>query len=343
MRLTAGSIPVLTLATIAVACGSASHSSAAPHARAAPPSQPAAHCDAYASPGTGTAQRMVDSLRPGQTGCLHGGDYAGEGYDGYVLRIASGGRRHAPIRVTSAPGERARLRGIVYIVHGAGRVVLDGIDLDGRHPQQPERSQNSIQVMADHVTVADSRITNHGTQSCVIIGQGARGTVIRNNTFRDCGDPANHVLDHSIYVASSRRARIVGNVFLRSGGWAVQLYPDAQRTTVARNLMWENGGGVVFGGDGPSASNHNLVADNVIAASKQRPELASSFGGPKGRGNLARDNCLVPGVSANDPASGFRLTGNRVASGPECLSGAPAGLVGNLQAAAPALVARLSR
>src|ERR687898_401251 len=85
-----------------------------------------ARCSRYAAPsgsdrGPGTRkrpfaspQRLVESLRPGQTGCLRGGVYD-ETDDGYILRFERAGRPSAPITVRSHPGERARLVGIVTV------------------------------------------------------------------------------------------------------------------------------------------------------------------------------------------------------------------------------------
>lgn len=332
MRLTANAIPLLAAGAFAMACGTA------------PDRAAAAGCDRYASPASpGSAQRLADGLQPGQTGCLRGGEYSGTGSEGYVLRIARGGRERAPITIRSAPGERAKLHGIVYVVRGADHFALKGVDLDGRHPRNPGQSQNSLQLMASDTVVANSDITNHQSRSCAIIGAGARRTIIRHNVFHDCGDPGNGLLDHAIYVQSASGTRIVDNVFLRSAGWAVQLYPRATRSYVARNLMWENGGGVVFGGDGGEASSRNLVESNVMGASRRRPELTSSYGDRIGRRNVARANCLAPGLGPSDRQIGFRMVANRVASGPACVGTAPAGLVSELRGLAPALVARLTR
>ena len=70
-------------------------------------------CDHVASPGTDTAQQLLDSLRPGETGCLRGGTYRSS--RGYVLNARRGGAPGAPITLRSFPGERARLVGIIDI------------------------------------------------------------------------------------------------------------------------------------------------------------------------------------------------------------------------------------
>lgn len=329
MRLTSAALATAATITALAACGSAAPSAAAE-----------ALCDAYAQPGAGTVQRLADTLEPGDTGCLRGGRYEGTGFDGYVLVPSRGGRRGNPITIRSAPGERAHLRGVIYQPPGIDHIRLSHVDIDARHPQRPEDSQIGIQLLGDHATIAASDITTHANQTCLIATAGARRTIIRGNVFHECGDPGNRLFDHAVYAADTRRARIVGNVFVRTSGWAVHLYPGARGTYVARNLMWDNGGAVIFAGDENLASNNNTVVDNVMGASKQRPELTSSYGGPIGRGNIARDNCLTPGLLASE-GRGFTATGNRVADGETCLGEASGKLVTALRGVAPALVARL--
>lgn len=326
VRITLRSVPLLAAAAFAASCGSTPDAALAK-----------VHCDAYASPGRGAAQGLADRLGPGKTGCLRPGTYFGSGPEGYVLRLTEGGRRRAPVTIRSAPGGRARLRGVIYAVKGADHITLRDLDLDVRRPRRASTSQVGIQVLADHFGLRGNTITNGRTRSCVIITDGARRTVIRDNHFQSCGDRRNGLLDHAIYAADSRKARIVGNVFWRSAGFAVQLYPRAQRSLVARNLIWDNGGGIVFGGDGSRPSSGNVVEANVIGGSRQRAEITSSFaGGRPGTNNIARSNCLAPGSHPSDAEYGFRLSGNRVASGGACLDAS--GSLERFRALAPTLV-----
>lgn len=322
MRISSTAIAAVAGVVLVAACGSSPSDSSAAPGRAG--------CDAYAKPGAGTAQALLNTLKPGQTGCLHGGRYTGTGPQGYVVVPQRGGRPGRPITLRSAPGERAQLRGIVYVPPGANRFTLSHVDLDARHPQRPAESQIGVQVLGDRAKIAASRITTHANQTCLIIQDAARRTTISGSVFYDCGDPRNGILDHAIYAANSRRARITGNVFTRTSAWAVHLYPGARNSYVARNLMWDNGGAVIFGGDENLASSHNVVVDNVMGASHLRPELTSSFGGPVGRGNVARDNCLAPGLLASN-GEGFSLSGNKVEDGDRCLDEAGATLVNRLR------------
>lgn len=329
MRLTSSVLAAAATVAALAACGASPATSSA-----------SVRCDQYAEPGAGTVARLADKLKPGQTGCLRGGAYRGTGYDGYVLRPERGGKRRRPITIRSAPGERASLRGIVYFPTTANHITLSHVDIDARHPRRPEDSQIGIQVLGDRVTIEAADITTHGNQTCLIATAGARRTQISSNTFHDCGGAGNGILDHAVYLADTRRARIVDNVIVRTSGFAVHFYPRAERTYVARNLMWENGGAVIFAGDGPYASDRNVVVGNVMGASRERAELTSSWGGPVGRGNVARANCIAPGLLPSE-GGGFRAFDNRVSDGPGCFAGAPGALTAALGDVAPALVDRL--
>lgn len=296
-------------------------------AAAAAPASAAVSCDRWAAPwgsdgAAGTAagpyatpQRLAVSLGPGQTGCLRSGTYSTEVTGPYVLKVLHGGTAAAPIEIRSAPGERAKLFGIVEVPHGSDHVVLSDLDIDGRRPSRLDDHPVGVQIMAADVTVQRSDITNAATKSCMILGNNAgwglaADTVVRDNVFHDCGTTANGVLDHSIYAQGVTGAQITDNVFLRSAGYAVQLYPNAQRSRVDHNVMVDGGGGLVFGGEDDMASSDNVVESNVIVGSKRRPGLGGSWGPRVGTGNVARNNCMSQNVQGNvELDRGFAVSG----------------------------------
>src|SRR5215212_6984431 len=194
-----------------------------------------------ANPGTKTrpfktAQRLADSLRPGQTGCLRAGTYS-ETSDGYVLRVAAGGKAGARVTVRSAPGERAKLVGIVQIAPGSDYVTLAGLSVHGTG------EMNSIKIYAGHAILDRNDITNDGHgPSCVILGNTsgtgqASSPVVRSNRFHECGDTDDGNKDHAIYASNVAGGQIVNNVFWNSAAYAVQLYPNAQGVRVAHNVV----------------------------------------------------------------------------------------------------------
>ena len=274
-------------------------------------------CDQVASPGSDTAQQLLDSLRPGETGCLHGGVYASSRDN--VLYPRRGGAPGAPLTLRSYPGERARLVGIIDIRHGSDYVTLSGLDIEGTG----EDGANTIKIYSRGVVLEESDITNAWRgRSCLILGNNEGGgqavaPVVRGNTFHECGNPENGNQDHGVYAANVLDGEIVDNLFYDSAAYTIQLYPNAQRTRFAHNVVDGSGrsvrGGIVFGGDDRFASGDNVVEQNVIVYAATAA-ITSYWEGPVGTGNLARDNC-VWGSRDDDisPERGFTAVANRVA------------------------------
>ena len=169
----------------------------------------------------------------------------------------------------------------------------------------------------------ESDITNAWRgRSCLILGNNEGGgqavaPIVRGNTFHECGNPENGNLDHGVYAANVLDGEIVDNLFYNSAAYTIQLYPNAQRTRFAHNVVDGSGpsvrGGIVFGGDGRFASGDNVVERNVIAYAATAA-ITSYWEGPVGTGNLARDNC-VWGSRGDDITAewGFTAVANRVA------------------------------
>jgi hypothetical protein len=295
--------------------------------QAGAPAAPTA-CTRYASPrgsdsaaGTmgqpfRTVQRLADSLSAGQIGCLRGGTYTS---GGSVLRVGHGGSSGNPITIRSYPGERATLVGAyVYIVNGSNNVTLTALNIVGTG------GQNTIQVHAADVIVQDSDITNNWKgNSCLVLGDNsgfgqALRPIIRRNRFHECGTPAQGNLDHAIYASNVLDGQIIDNLIWNVQAYAIHLYPNAQHTEVAHNVIDGDypsvRGGVLFGGETSYVSNNNIVEYNIISYA-QTSNIESWWGGSRGSGNIARYNCLWGGAerNVNLEARGFASYGNVVA------------------------------
>jgi hypothetical protein len=169
--------------------------------------------------------------------------------------------------------------------------------------------------------VRGNNITNRMRgDSCMMLGSDDEGSairpVIRGNVFHDCGATAHDNLDHAIYAASVVRGEIVDNVFANSAAYAIQLYPNAQRTHVARNVI-DGGrdtvrGGIVIGGDDDNESRGNVVERNVITHTPWAG-IYSYWSGSTGGGNVVRDNCMWATEDAVDDRGGLVVRGNAVA------------------------------
>jgi len=300
-------------------CGSSATERAAASVARADCVRFAAPWGADGAPGTKarpfrTAQRLVESLRPGQTGCLRDGVYEAQD-DDYVLSFPRAGKARAPIRIRSRPGELARLEGIVLVPEGSDHVALSNVRVEG------DGSMNTIKVYAADTVLEDNDITNRSRgRSCLILGSNDDGetalrTLVRRNRFYDCGDPSNDNKDHAIYAARVVDGRIDGNLFVNPSGYAVHLYPNADDTVVAHNVV-DGGpdttrGGIVIAGDDEYEPARNIVERNVIAFSSDY-NLKLEVGDTSG--NVARRNCLWAAGSRAVTSSGGTVTGNVVAN-----------------------------
>ncbi|MDP9347189.1 MAG: hypothetical protein M3P44_16050 [Actinomycetota bacterium] len=202
------------------------------------------------------------------------------------------------------------------IPSGSNLVTLSGLDIDGSAVHEP-----AVWVMSFDDVIQDSDITNGnlGT-SCILMGSnssdwgGPSGRVIiRRNRIHNCGNAADGDKDHGIYAAETVDSQIVDNEIwgITTYGFALHVYPNAQRTLFAHNVIDGNGRGVVFGGDSSFASSDNTVAYNLITNSSVDDNVRSSWVGPIGTGNVARDNCLYNGHPGDLGANlGFTATAN---------------------------------
>lgn len=247
-----------------------------------------------------TAQRMLNSLAQGQTGCLRAGTYSQN--QEIKLSVPS-------LTLTSFPGERATLKGRLWVADAAPGSVVADLNLDGRN----DRGLPSPTINGDHVTLRGNDITNHHTEICVSIGSAhtwgrAQSTLIEDNRIHDCGRMPATNFDHGIYVNSADDTVIRSNWIYDNADRGIQIYPDAQRTLITGNVIDGNGQGVIFGGSEETASSNSIVEHNVITNSRIRDNVESSWGGPIGTGNIARDNCV--GGGAYDEGDGGILQGN---------------------------------
>jgi parallel beta-helix repeat protein len=126
-----------------------------------------------------------------------------------------------------------------------------------------------------------------------VYGNADRARIVRSR-IHGCGRLPRTNLDHGIYVEDARGVRIVGNWIYDNADYGVHLYPNAQGTTVSRNVIFGNGEGLTFSGDYGYASSGNLVTSNVIGGSRVRFDAESYWpaGNPIGTGNLLSRNCV---------------------------------------------------
>jgi hypothetical protein len=185
-------------------------------------------------------------------------------------------------------------------------VTLRGLEIDGS-----ANPDVTVWVQGSDVLLEDNSIGNANLgMSCLIIGDDATVTV-RSNRFGGCGRYEDGNQDHAVYAAHTRALQVVDNLFWGTAGWAIHLYPDAQRSVIAHNVIDDGGGGVIFAGDASHASGGNIVRRNILTDATSGYLLQSSWGRPVGSGNSASANCLYGArVREVGPQVGFSATGN---------------------------------
>ena len=110
---------------------------------------------------------------------------------------------------------------------------------------------------------------------------------------------------------------ITNNYIYDNADRGIQLYPDAQGTKIANNVIDGNGEGVLFSGDSGLASSNNVVTRNIVSNATVRYNVESWWpaGNPVGTGNVASDNCVWNGAQGNVADEvGFSASGNKAAN-----------------------------
>ena len=271
----------LSMAAVVVAAVVASSPAATACDKVAEPSGSDSAAGSAGSPYR-TAQKLVDSLQPGETGCLRAGLY-----EQNVTMSGGGSSAGSQVTLSSYPGERATVRGRFRVKDSANFVTVESLDLDGRNAD----NLPSPSVYGDDVTFRDNDVTNyHYTAICFLLGSDtygrARRTNIEGNRIHDCGrlPASNH--EHGIYIEASDDVRVIDNWIYDNADRGVQMYPDAQRTYIAHNVIDGNGQGIIFTRE--SAGNiaeHNVISNSVLRWNIEDWELT-------GTGNVARLNCV---------------------------------------------------
>ncbi|MDP9223624.1 MAG: right-handed parallel beta-helix repeat-containing protein, partial [Actinomycetota bacterium] len=280
---------------------------------------PRATCTKYASPsgadasrGTKrrpykTAQRLVDSLHRGQTGCLRGGSY----------EIPGGLEIHrSDFTLRSYPGEDATLHGITEVLPGSNNVTLSNLNFVG------DGTAITVKTYSSDTTIVDSDITNNRLGgSCLLLGSDY-GTAVRprilRNRIHDCGmGHLSYPAEHGIYAGVVSGGKVTDNVIYNiNEGYAIQLYWSSQGLLVDHNVI-DGGppslrGGITFSGEASNPSSDNIVEYNIIAYATTY-DITSWWGGAAGSGNVARSNCVWAGALGNiyrGSDNGFASTRN---------------------------------
>jgi Right handed beta helix region len=247
---------------------------------------------------SGSIERFVNSLAPGQKGCLKGA---------FTQDVEIRRRR---VTLRSAPGTRAYVCGEIVVDDSADDVTLRGLRIDGSCS-----SANTIYLRGERTRIEYNNITNrHKGQSCILVGQEPAGwqadnVTIRHNSIHGCGVDATR--DQGIYLLRTTGTVIADNVIYDISAFAMQFWGDVRNSTFAHNVT-DGGpathrGGLIVGADERPLPRGNLVADNIISYT-----AGVAVEGWGGSGNVVRGNCLWKNEDGSFRGSGFSQTNNIV-------------------------------
>jgi len=253
-----------------------------------------------------TAQKLVDALSAGKTGCLTGGGtFVGD------VRFDVGGTASSPVTLSSDPSSvRATVNGALYDPPTSPYVTIDNLRVDATNADQ----NVAVQLFADGGRLVNSDISGGGQQRIgVQVGyqKTVTGVEIANNRIHDFGSSG--IYEHGIYVDLADGAQVHDNVIYRNlGGYGIQLWTHSLNGHFYRNTFDGNGAGsVIISGQqnangGPSSNNqfdHNIFSNPVSGHNVVIFWSGVSGGAPTGTGNSVHDNVYWKGDL--DPGSAY--------------------------------------
>ena len=113
--------------------------------------------------------------------------------------------------------------------------------------------------------------------------------------MHDCGQiTRGDNYQHGFYIGAATDTRIEWSLIYGNAARGIQLYPDAQRTTIDHNIIDGNGEGIIISGEGGHASSHTDIFENIVSNSTVRHNIQSWWprGNPVGVDNVVHDNCV---------------------------------------------------
>jgi hypothetical protein len=242
----------------------------------------AAGCDLYASPsGSDSASGQLSSpmatpvaleqtLTPGQTGCLEAGSY---GSIHSVQRFTQAGSASGQITITSAPGQTAKLRGLVEIE--ASDVTLSDLNIDGSNDAYnnqrsgtncPYPVSNGLEIDGQHDIFENNNLYQsvpslRGNGLGIGWNKPADNSIVRYNRIHDVGQCK--AFDQMIYLDQGTGVQIYDNwLWNDAHGWGIQVFPAASDAHIYNNVIDHAGSGFVVGGS--SQVSNNTIDHNII-------------------------------------------------------------------------------
>lgn len=289
----------------------------------------------------GSVQQLVNSLAPGDIGCLAPDatfsetvtvlNRPGTADKPFIVRSEDPGR---PATISAASD--AATQAVVYIGTTASHFELLGVNVHALS----NVGTPAITIAGDSNAVDGGDITNPGNGTCVQIGPSpdrrATGARLDGDAIHSCGNPSGGHAD-GVGISYADGTQVTNSYFYGSPRHGITLFPDAQRSSINHNVIGSqrngmgDGEGVQFAGDGATSSSNNVVEANLIT-DNEHVNIGFNWNdgsGTPGTGNVVRGNCIsnsanTSGEFETDATThqpvGYSQEGNTVGSDPQYLN-----------------------
>lgn len=250
-----------------------------------------------------TITHAVRVLKPGQRALVRRGRYAEN------VLITRGGTSTDIITVRNYPGERPVLvpkplsQGYPLELYDTGYFRFRGFVVE--NAVGPSMTNVYVAGRTHHVVISHCHIRNSEQQG-VFVERTTRNVRILSNRIYDNGRIGEPDQNHGIYLEGIHQLVANNVIFGQTNGFGIQVYPSADHVRVVDNTVVGNRlGGIVVGGDGSTAVDEALVANNIVVFNGGAGIRGYYGGGRAGSGNLAVRNLVwknAGGNFVNDPA-----------------------------------------
>jgi type III secretion system FlhB-like substrate exporter len=210
----------------------------------------------------GNIQSFMDSLQPGDTGCVHAGSY---GARGTITSFTSTGTSSSPVTIKNYPGDAKPTILGQFRVTGSYQTVL-GFVFDGPTGVLPSGNQD-VQVWlngSSNTIFSDNEVRNNDWHAGIFVSRVTNAQILRSY-IHDNGqftDPTMANLDHGIYWYDGS-GLIANNIIEHNYAYGIQLYSAPNNVRVLNNtIVGQTGrGGIIIG----SAAANSVIANNIIS------------------------------------------------------------------------------
>jgi parallel beta-helix repeat protein len=293
---------------------------------------------------SGSVEAAANSLGSGGVLCLRGGTYSESDRS---IGIKTSGTATAPKKIKAYPGERAAIQSSFrFSTSGVSHWVIEGIFVDASYA--PVRSTkgsdgtrtNTEQAMSFHsssdITIDSVELINRRPNldpklagTCLFLGDSPKSTdiTVENSSIHQCGQLPRTNHEHCIYAADTTNLTVSNNRIYDCADRGVQLYPDADGSTIVGNLVDSN---YQYGIDLDGDADNNVIRNNVVDT--PNGNTIYTGGTYAGSGNVVKDNCVwnsSPRLASNVAASGNivanPLISSYIVTGATCAAKLPTG------------------